>query len=1152
MARKNKSKKAGSTSAAVASQSTPAGNVGPSTTVAGELDLSGDVLKRLQQRISEGMQKANSGGAVGVQEWKQKGKDKAKGEGERKNEEKKATIKPVSKYQTPAKQPSAQSSSSEPRGVKRRREEQNKHSQTKEAAKPSNTSGDVSRNPQLAKGSNKSKKKIAEEDLLKEILELGGTKDDLDLVKDLDADSEEEIIEGTQSKAEKELRADIEKLMRDMGHDVKASSVKQVVNDDEVSEEGEEEEDAKEDEDKYKKEDQQKIDSIKTTNGGVKLQANLPVITKHTKGKLLFPPRSDWHAYELPSLLDGPNPPASTIQSLHSRGKELLTQENNFYSTTHLTKTSDRQFLATIMNSGTLSDKVSALTLISQESPLHTIKTLETLLSLAKKKSRSQAIAALAAIKDLFASGRVLPSGRKLKAFAKQPGLGAKEVTDLHLLVWTFEDWLKNFYFEVLKVLEGLCADQLVFARSHAVGYVWELLKEKPEQEANLLRLLVNKLGDTDRKVASKVSFLLLQLQQTHPAMKAIIINAIESEVLFRPGNSSSAKYYAMITLNQTIISGRDFEIANKLIDVYFAVFTSLLTKPHQHNNANAIKSASQKPIDQNGKLSKKAKKKLEEAERAALANEELNAKLISAVLTGVNRAFPFSKIDDDIFEKHINTLFRITHSGNFNTSIQALMLIHQVSAAKQIVLDRFYRTLYESLLDQRILTSSKQSMYLNLLFKALKADTNIKRIKAFVKRLVQVSTLHQPAFICGVFYLLNELESTFPSLRTMLDTPETGDDEEEVFRDVPDDDEKDSRVALDTLKEDMEKDTKKMTNSYDGRKRDPVFANADRTCLWEVIPFVSHFHPSVSLYASCYLHKKGMPGKPDLSLHTLTHFLDRFVFRNPTTRKTTRGQSIMQPLQGPDSKGVLVSIKSTGKAQQPVNSEQFWKRKIEEVPVDEVFFHKYFNQRGSITKEKSKKSNEKTSKSDDDDGEDDIWKALVQSKPELEVDDDVDMDDAALSDLDDSEDSNDGSFEKSNAEEREDKYGGMSLDSAIAASLQKPKLAAQAFEDSLDDASLGLDSEGSDVWESDDEVEIPSGVDVDMDLEKAFAAELETSAGINAPSSTKKGRKAQKGSEQVKADAADDEDGKKKKKRKLKHLPTFASADDYAHLLSD
>jgi hypothetical protein len=36
-------------------------------------------------------------------------------------------------------------------------------------------------------------------------------------------------------------------------------------------------------------------------------------------------------------------------------------------------------------------------------------------------------------------------------------------------------------------------------------------------------------------------------------------------------------------------------------------------------------------------------------------------------------------------FQQHTEMLFKITHTGTFNISIRALMLIYQVSAAKQV-----------------------------------------------------------------------------------------------------------------------------------------------------------------------------------------------------------------------------------------------------------------------------------------------------------------------------------------------------------------------------------------------------------------------------------------------------------------------------------
>ena len=162
-------------------------------------------------------------------------------------------------------------------------------------------------------------------------------------------------------------------------------------------------------------------------------------------------------------------------------------------------------------------------------------------------------------------------------------------------------------------------------------------------------------------------------------------------------------------------------------------------------------------------------------------------------------------------------------------------MLIEQFAATKHLEVDRFYRTLYESLLDPRLVNSSKHTLYLNLLFRAIRSDVNIKRVKAFIKRLLQVASLHQPPFICGVIYLVRELEATFPGLKSLFDNPEENDDDdEEVFRDVPEEGEADIRTEIVTPK------ANPSSQVYDGRKRDPEHSNADKTCLWECVGIFS------------------------------------------------------------------------------------------------------------------------------------------------------------------------------------------------------------------------------------------------------------------------------------------------------------------------
>ena len=863
----------------------------------------------------------------------------------------------------------------------------------------------------------------------------------------------------------------------------------------------------------------------KATGAAIEADRQPPKKSKHDseKPKLLFTPRPDWHAVELPPLDHGEVkdlPSQRSIDELHKYATSLLETESATYNASHMTGSSSHKFLSTIMSSGTLEDKVSALTLMVQESPLHTMKAFENLLGLARKKSRNQALMALAAIKDLLGQGVVLPGDRKLRAFAKQQGiLGSLQgkhakwykgdplpggIQEIHLLIWAYEDWLKRTYFEILQVLENWCNDEVEYARSRAITYVWELLRDKPEQEENLLRLLVNKLGDTDRKIASRASYLLLQLETSHPAMKIVITNSIESDCLFRPGQSLHAKYYAIITLNQTILSQKEQEVANRLLNVYFSLFIQLL-KPTDPNDTTSQSKVNGKTQGGGGKAGKLAAKKRKAEERSEDSENQLRDKMTAQVLTGVNRAFPFADTNDPTFEKQMDTIFRVTHSANFNTAVQALMLIQQISSTKHYGAERFYRTLYESLLDPRLCHSSKQIMYLNLLFKSLKADLNAKRVQAFVKRLLQVITMHEPPFVCGVLYLISELESTFPNIRKMMTEPEVdAEDEEEHFVDVPEDgDEAEEQLNGNR--------SRPSTTGYDAKKRDPEHAHAERSCLWDLLPFLQHFHPSVSLFAESLLFNKPMPAKPDPTQHTLSHFLDRFVYRTARSKASAsmHGSSIMQPMAGSNAADLLVKPGREGGVRGDVNSEAFWQKKVEDVAADEVFFHSYFNQAGNkrrkLSEKKSKKGDAEDDESDDD-GEEEIWKAITASKPEVEGPDEDD--DLSMGDLESAySDSDDGS------------EAGIDL----------------GGDDGANEAADGEDLLADEMSDAEDMDDMP---DLDSDEDALLGDDDELPEDFEVP--------------EEEAEEMSKNKKKRKERKKLKQLPTFASAEDYAKMIGD
>ncbi|KAG8689683.1 hypothetical protein FRC08_010818, partial [Ceratobasidium sp. 394] len=525
------------------------------------------------------------------------------------------------------------------------------------------------------------------------------------------------------------------------------------------------------------------------------------------KLKMVVTPTSRWYDQLPPITPSNTRLSETKLSALAERAATLHATDTAAFSDSQFGLSSaDAHFLESVLQGGTRSDRLSALTLVVQGAPVHSTRSLDGLRAMASKKGgRGESLKALRAIVDWWVGGGC--PDRKLRYFRDQP-VSSNEVTDAHLIIWHFEDWLKKYFFSILQLLETLSLDPLPYIRIQTMSLIFTLLKEKPEQEQNLLKLLVNKLGDSDRSVASKASFHLLQLLVPHPSMKGVIVREMTSLVLKPQKEQTTARYYGVITLNQFTLTLGDKDVAAALVGLYFQLFEDILGKgeePSGEDEAEPKDERMHRPSAREKARLKgkdKGKGKGPSGEAVFAETEDSNAKLIAALLTGVHRALPFAKADTSIFDKHLHTLFRITHSAPFNISIQALVLIEKVSSANQSISDRFYRTLYDSLLDPRLLTSSKQAMYLNLLFKAMKADTSYRRVVAFVKRTLQSLTVHQPPFICGALYLLGELFNTTPGLRDLL---------------------KDNEVKRNqtTIAEDVD-DPPRGDGSYDPKKRDP------------------------------------------------------------------------------------------------------------------------------------------------------------------------------------------------------------------------------------------------------------------------------------------------------------------------------------------
>jgi len=68
---------------------------------------------------------------------------------------------------------------------------------------------------------------------------------------------------------------------------------------------------------------------------------------------------------------------------------------------------------------------------------------------------------------------------------------------------------------------------------------------------------------------------------------------------------------------------------------------------------------------------------------------------MMTALLTGVNRAYPYAKEEMEKMMEHIDTMYKVVHYASFNVSLHTLSLLFQVSDFANSVSDRYYINLF-------------------------------------------------------------------------------------------------------------------------------------------------------------------------------------------------------------------------------------------------------------------------------------------------------------------------------------------------------------------------------------------------------------------------------------------------------------------------
>lgn len=809
-------------------------------------------------------------------------------------------------------------------------------------------------------------------------------------------------------------------------------------------------------------------------------------------------------------------------------------------------KRQEVKFRKTVLSHGTTRDKLAAHVLRCMEAPVHSLNHLTALISMVTPKARGGYEEAFNSLTDLFDSA-YLPKSRVARKFENhnfsvlQPFLGAnREQAERQLALWYFEDQLALAYEKLVRHLKQISHDTVDKNKMKGIKSLITLLGNNPSMETDLiLESVVNKLGDPSKKVASQTMYIIRTLLQRRPFLKGKVVMYVEI-VLYRPNIAAKAQYYCLCFLKDIIFSkdAQSQDLAKKLLKLYFGFF------------------------------------------RACTKKGEVDTRLMSALLRGIKRAYPFSGMEGSDLDEQLETLYKICHLVNFNIAAQALQLIYQVLSSKNYVPDRFYNVLYRKLQDKSFGQSSANSAFLNLIFKAIVRDESLNRIKGFIKRLLQMSSYQTPNVACGILYLISEVMKEKPEL-CIKDQPlyqkalDDDDDDGEVYEDVKDEDDDCEVEEKHEIKKEVEdignlgnqemKDQKfkessgnlaaspTQTNpnqggvksswvhlptkgkdvkgtyrtSYDPTHRNPMYCGSEFSPVWELHTLKKHFHPTVLLFANRILANEPLnyTGDP-LQDFTQMRFLNKFVFRNPKKlekQKDSAGGYVF---------GSRMQYIPQGARSLAVTDEEYLELDPNSVPEEEHFIYKYMKEF------KVKKSRAKGEEDDDEVNDDEFEEFLNRmggppKDEEEDISEEFDFAGCATGKLDD--DDNEFNSEDEFLNEKDDE-----MDEMGSGEDNDEDMGELSEDDDNSDEDDDLDDEEliRTLEKEDDELE-----DMDDDDELEFDEEdvaFSDEDDIGPVKPMKKNKEKGKGA-------------KKSSKNDMDDLSSmFADAEDFAHLLED
>ena len=759
-------------------------------------------------------------------------------------------------------------------------------------------------------------------------------------------------------------------------------------------------------------------------------------------------------------------PSPEDVADVRARAEVLyMEQVDMFKAVQRKERRSDAYFQDSVMNKGTLGDRMVAMTIFIRESGFFSLPQLRTLLASTQKKGRREAELASAHLADLFTSGDLVPKDRLLVSLARRQIGGGVEVERHYkrIVVWYFEDQLKAIVGEFVKALEVGTRDEMAYHKDMCLKLAHRLLSSIPEREKDTLRIVINKAGDSKRNVASRVPYLLGMLVQEHPNMAHAVVAEVE-RFLYRPTCTEKGRYYLTIFLSQIgLHSNEDHELAKSLTEIYFSQLQKLLE--HKTDELDLDEKRKRKRAKKQAKkqrMRQLAGTNSKKLQHTRATPSKLNSKQLTVLLTGISRAFPYlAPGAEAMFDKYMDTFFKVVYTASFNKACLALSLLLKIMVAQKNLQDRLYTSLYYMLLNPELRTSSKQALFLNVLYGALRRDKSVPRVRAFVKRILQSAVHDQANFVCSALIVVSELLRVHKDIADMVLEPEIyvvpaekkprhdgkegaqdeqEEEEEEQVEGIEEKEkEKDEAIVVEPTEHANERAHQLAqlealfggaggameeepdiaivpvssiersqvqaavsgdAGMYNPLKENPLRANADNSCAWELLMLVQHAHPSVAIFARQILNLEPIKydGDPLLDF-SMASFVDRYAYR---AAKTADRRAPAEHEMRFDKKRSAFSRSAPS-----VNTKEFAELPEDQVRPEERFMHMHRSRKMRSESKKREREAERGGEGDEgDEIDDDEFNNLMEEEDgSMFEDEDIDFDGIEGMDYDNDED---------------------------------------------------------------------------------------------------------------------------------------------------